>query len=822
MAKTVPPGRITLPSGASFIADAVPDPFDERDLEYRPRLEPLPARLDQRHPDDKKFVLTQVGNSCTGHAVAAMINTVLAASAAPPRSTNGRRPRKPVAPRVSPYMLYDLARRYDEWEGEDDEGSSLRGLFKGWFHHGLALEEEWDRLNPDPYPDLEDPAFIEKCRDRPLGAFYRINPYRLDDMQSAIRELNAVAASAVIHDGWSAPVPVQHGRETMFVIARPVNARARGGHAFAIVGYNQIGFLIQNSWGSEWGKGGYATLPYEDWLDSAYDAWVARHGVPRTPFASGRTRSATGTAGEIVTAPGPDLRRLAVHVVNLGNGGRLSTNGKFISTPAQIEKLFTHMGRWHDFWQERRPGSPRHVLLYAHGGTVSEAAGLEIAQKQLNWWLNNRVYPISFAWQSGAAETLINQLADSVMGKLPFGGLGFDLVEQFDRYVEKVARAKIRWLWDEMKENARAASKPIENPEAVSWPPPNVGPANPMAAMPGASLTVTRLKRYVDAHGAENVRVHLVGHSAGSIFHAALLQRLIDAGIRVDSMTLLAPAIRVDEFERDILPHLGAGNAVARFATFAMSDPLERDDAVGVKDVEIYHKSLLYLVSRALERAVLGQSGEVPLLGMEKFFDLPRDGQTLRQAIVATGGAAIFSRAAAPDDSRSDATTHGSFDDNGLTMTSVVMRVLGVTTPEPQHDYQANAPLAEPGPEPPAAARAAAPTEPEPAAFDGRAAAPAFTPAAAVHPPGETPLVETAKAQTDQPSAPPQEEEALSIEVAVAPRSGSPILDVLAASGWSIISAGVTSTAPAKQRRRQSNGTARAPKRTARSRTSTS
>ena len=81
MAKTLPPGTIKVPNVATpFSANAVPDPFDERDLEYRPRLEPLPPILDQRDPDTQ-FVLLQKGNSCTGHAVATVINTVLARAA---------------------------------------------------------------------------------------------------------------------------------------------------------------------------------------------------------------------------------------------------------------------------------------------------------------------------------------------------------------------------------------------------------------------------------------------------------------------------------------------------------------------------------------------------------------------------------------------------------------------------------------------------------------------------------------------------------------------------------------------------------------------
>ena len=55
---------------------------------------------------------------------------------------------------------------------------------------------------------------------------------------------------------------------------------ADGGHAFALVGFNRDGFIMQNSWGREWGAGGFAVLSYADWLANAMDAWVARMGVP--------------------------------------------------------------------------------------------------------------------------------------------------------------------------------------------------------------------------------------------------------------------------------------------------------------------------------------------------------------------------------------------------------------------------------------------------------------------------------------------------------------------------------------------------------------
>lgn len=45
-----------------------------------------------------------------------------------------------------------------------------------------------------------------------------------------------------------------------------------GGHAVACVGYDEEGFIIQNSWGSGWGLCGMTKLPY-DQLKYVIEAW---------------------------------------------------------------------------------------------------------------------------------------------------------------------------------------------------------------------------------------------------------------------------------------------------------------------------------------------------------------------------------------------------------------------------------------------------------------------------------------------------------------------------------------------------------------------
>ena len=66
MAKTVTPGTVDLEHG-SFEANAMPDVFDARDLEYRPRLQPLENALECRPRD--RHVMVQSGTPWRHEAI---------------------------------------------------------------------------------------------------------------------------------------------------------------------------------------------------------------------------------------------------------------------------------------------------------------------------------------------------------------------------------------------------------------------------------------------------------------------------------------------------------------------------------------------------------------------------------------------------------------------------------------------------------------------------------------------------------------------------------------------------------------------------------
>ena len=67
--------------------------------------------------------------ACTGFGLATVAHYLLR-----------RRAVVPDPEPVSPRMLYEMAKRYDEWPGEDYSGSSARGAMKGWHKHGVCGE----------------------------------------------------------------------------------------------------------------------------------------------------------------------------------------------------------------------------------------------------------------------------------------------------------------------------------------------------------------------------------------------------------------------------------------------------------------------------------------------------------------------------------------------------------------------------------------------------------------------------------------------------------------------------------------------------------
>lgn len=587
--------------------DARPDRIDLRDRLYQPKLISLPSRypnvenIDQYLPAYAKSLVLDQGEegACTGFGLAAVINFLQ-------WKNNGFQLKGLET--VSPRMLYHMARLYDEWPGEDYEGSSCRGAMKGWHRHGVCTDRSW------PYRDKKGNIVFVQPKDgwdqdaasRPLGAYYRIEKKSLSDLQSAILEVGAIYASANVHKGWFL-------KKTKAPVVIPFDAKDVGGHAFALVGYTEDGFIVQNSWGPDWGYHGFAILSYEDWIRNGTDAWVAVMGAPmRTasapatfstrPLQESAARPAGAGAGK-VPGQGFAYRNESVrpltegeaywHTLVLGNNGQ--PINRIVSTENAL-KAVEHVcvGRPEAWFDTLAASEPRKLAIYVHGGLNSEADSLIRIRMMAPYFRENGIYPLFITWKTGALESIGGILEDSAReifrGQPEMRDEGVAdrikeaLAEARDRSIEVACEnLLVKPLWSEMKQNAAAA------------------------ALSGAGIQLLAghllgLKKRVP-----NLEIHLAGHSAGSIVLGHLFS-LLDKRLLAASLTLFAPACTVGFAAQHYGAAMRAGKlAAANVHVDIMDDERERADTVGP-----YGKSLLYLVSRALEIR-----HKTPLLGME-------------------------------------------------------------------------------------------------------------------------------------------------------------------------------------------------------------
>jgi hypothetical protein len=533
---------------------------------------------------------------------------------------------------VSPRMLYDMARRYDEWPGERYEGSSARGAMKAWHKHGVCSDDHWR------FRDTQDPAlYADRFKDalrRPLGAYLRVNHKDIIAMHAAIAEVGVLYATAQVHAGWD---KVTKAGE----IAWRENTKILGGHAFAIVAYDERGFWIQNSWGPTWGFHGFGKVTYDDWLANGSDVWVARLGVPielraRESVSVGVGVASQGTRSYVFC----DLRP---HIISLGNNGRLRTDGTYGTSETDVAEIFRNIGN--------HPVGQKRILLYAHGGLVSEDSAIQKIADLRSTLLEEGVYPISLIWKTDFWTTLKNILEDAMSRRRPEGFLDATkdfMLDRLDDALEPLARViGGKSQWDEMKENAS------------------------LAATSGLAIVLAEVAKLKARH--PKLEIHLVGHSAGAILLGGLVTSMASANaphpVPITTCTLWAPACTVAMYRQAYLPAI-KGGGIKRFALFTLTDNAERDDTCA----NIYHKSLLYLVSNAFEtrwrKPLFRETDGEPLLGMEKFVKrLSAEEQppewVLSPNLMPTG-----------DQRAAHATAHGGFDDDAATLKATLARIL--------------------------------------------------------------------------------------------------------------------------------------------------
>jgi hypothetical protein len=284
--------------------------------------------------------------------------------------------------------------------------------------------------------------------------------------------------------------------------------------------------------------------------------------------------------------------------------------------------------------------------------------------------LEQEIYPLAFVWRTGFWETVGTLLRQALSQRQPENGPGSDtdfLLDRMDDALEPLARelgGKLQW--DEIKRTALQATTRAEG---------------------GVRLTLQRVARLMDRD--KSVELHIVGHGAGAVLLAPAVQFFttkgrvtsgplrgrIGMGKRIESCVLWAPACTVQLFH-DTFFYAIRDRLIRRFLLMTLTDRAERsDNCAGV-----YRKSLLYLVSNALEQEFRVPGDEssdgAEIVGMEKFLVAYENFKPLlRRASVQWVRSPNTDAAASHY--HSTARHHGDFDDDHATLTSTTGWILG-------------------------------------------------------------------------------------------------------------------------------------------------
>lgn len=562
-----------------FVTNVRPDPIDLRDRMYNPTLEALREPFNANPFDDPgqvRLVKNQgQAAACTGFALSTYVERLLLA----------RNPADRLE--VSPWMLYYFARLYDELASNDrTQGSTARGGMKAWHRHGACLLEHW--IEDVELPQTYNEPWVVDAFKRPLGAYYRVDHTSIPDMHAAINETGAVYATARIHPDWKTP---ENG-----VIRMQQTPKIVGGHAFLIVGYDEGGFWIQNSWGTDWGKNGFAKLTYFDWRKHGMDAWIGQLGVQ----VSGQIETLNkglpqGQAAYFMLASDPNVsaQQINPYVVGLSQKGTLCSNGRFRTRAEDLDELVSSY-----FLKDIESYTTKtgiHVAFYAHGGVSADDSASDAAKKWIPKLREAGIFPVFFMWETGWKE-ILKYLVEEFLARAPEPAAA-----SFWNKQEELKNDRIEGLvsgmgtqsWEEIKENARIAT---ENPDG------------------GLQLLYKAFERNCPSDVALNLRFHLIGHSVGSIFLCHLAKEFLCVDLKIDSVQFTAPACTVELFDQTIRPIFEQPPIVGgdpAYAQFMLSDHAEKSDNCNPMP---YNRSLLYLISNAFEH-----TREKPLLGMQKF-----------------------------------------------------------------------------------------------------------------------------------------------------------------------------------------------------------
>lgn len=152
-----------------------------------------------------------------------------------------------------------------------DVGANLRDGIKALVNMGVCSEKLWPYV-PAEFSVKPYQSCYEAALQGVITSYHRLNGK--NDWLNCLVEGFPFVFGFTVYDNFETDEVAKSG-----ILEMPTNRDSIiGGHAVCAVGYNLADqtLLVRNSWGADWGMGGYFTMPFEYAEEMADDFWTIR------------------------------------------------------------------------------------------------------------------------------------------------------------------------------------------------------------------------------------------------------------------------------------------------------------------------------------------------------------------------------------------------------------------------------------------------------------------------------------------------------------------------------------------------------------------
>lgn len=241
----------------------LPDIPDGRDYLYgtlRKIPAKLPAKVDLRKGcspvEDQKDL-----GSCTANALAGALEFLM------------KKDRVPFIDMSRLFIYYN--ERVVEHSVKIDSGAMLRDGIKTLAKQGACSEKSWP-YDVAKFATKPPKACYMEALNHQIISYARLDT--LDEMRACLAEGYPFVFGFSVYESFESQQMAKSG-----ILNLPRSGEKMvGGHAVLGVGYDDVAqrFMVRNSWGTDWGKKGYFTMPYEYVTDRnlSDDFWTIRRG----------------------------------------------------------------------------------------------------------------------------------------------------------------------------------------------------------------------------------------------------------------------------------------------------------------------------------------------------------------------------------------------------------------------------------------------------------------------------------------------------------------------------------------------------------------